>query len=233
MMMFCGQSNPLWHWAAGKYPGKVGMLLGPSYFGKQVIRDWMPYVLDNDAFTRRHDWSEDDWFDMLWKIPSQPIQPEWVIVPDVVGDPLATRKNWDRYAPKANGYAKAMAYVVQPGSKPEDVPENADIVFVGGGTPWRFQTIEMWANEFPRVHLGAVNQIEMVWRCDALGVESVDGTGWFRDPSRMDKLPALRKWIEGDRGTVQYELQMHNAQDNRQSEANPVNPLVEGGADCE
>lgn len=31
--------------------------------------------------------------------------------------------------------------------------------------------------------------------CLRLGCESVDGTGWFRDPSRKDKLPFIEKVI--------------------------------------
>ena len=44
-----------------------------------------------------------------------------------------------------------------------------------------------------------VNAPEMIEACERLGCESIDGTGWFRDPSRQDKLPALERFIEGHR----------------------------------
>lgn len=68
MMLMCGQSNQLWHWAAGRYPGRVGMILGPSYFKKQAIRFWMPYALDNDAYgawANKKPWNEKAWREML------------------------------------------------------------------------------------------------------------------------------------------------------------------------
>lgn len=197
MMMLLGQTNALWHYAAGRYPGKVGVLLGPSHYSKTLIRPWIPYALDNDAFIHRRDWSFEAWAGMIRKVRTRPIPPIWALIPDVVGDPAATRRNWDRYKGEAEGLTRA--YAVQPGATPRDVPKDADVVFVGGGTSWRFRTAADWARHFPRVHVGAVNNIGLVWALDDLGIESVDGTGWFRDPSRADKLPALQDWIEGRR----------------------------------
>ncbi len=202
MMMLAGQSNPLWHYAAGKHPGKVGLLLGPSYFRKQAIREWLPFALDNDAFTawiKGTAWSEEAWLEMMaWsKLVGQ--KPIWALVPDVVADREATLENWSKYA----GIVKAMryhaAFAVQDDMTPADIPNGADVVFVGGTDAFKWRTLPMWLGAHPRIHVGRVNNINMVWRCQDLGVESVDGTGWFKDPSRQDKLPALRRWIEGER----------------------------------
>lgn len=43
---------------------------------------------------------------------------------------------------------------------------------------------------------------EMFEACEQLGCESIDGTGWFKDPSRQDKLPAVQRFIEGHRNTT-------------------------------
>lgn len=202
MMMMAGQSNPTWHYAAGKWPGKAGLLLGPSYFKKQALRPWLPYALDNDAFTawqQKKEWSEPAWREMLRWARMTGYKPMWAIVPDVVADKQATLDNWKRYAPAVDEIGWPKAFAVQDGMTPDDVPETASIVFVGGSDSFKWRTVKTWASNFRRVHVGRVNNIEKVWLCQDLGIESVDGTGWFKDPSREDKLPALLGWFENQR----------------------------------
>ena len=47
----------------------------------------------------------------------------------------------------------------------------------------------MWANAFPRVHVGRVNTLTKLLSCERLNVESVDGTHWFR-------FRAPEEWME-------------------------------------
>ena len=82
---------------------------------------------------------------------------------------------------------------------PEDVPSDADVVFVGGSDEWKFPNLRVWTSNFPRVHCARVNSQQKIEMCEKLGCESVDGTGWFRDPSRNDKIPMLERFIEGHR----------------------------------
>ena len=205
MRMLCGQSNPLWHYAAGKWPEKVGLLFGPSYFKKQSLREWLPYALDNDAFTLRENWSEAKWLEMLELARMNRFKPQWILVPDKVSSREETLERWKRYSPIASGYGWPLAFAVQDGMTPDDVPANAQIVFVGGSTAWKWNNLPLWL-DFPRVHVGRVNAIERVWQCEDAGIESVDGTGWFRDPTREDKLPALREWFENQRRAEQVQL---------------------------
>jgi len=206
MLMLCGQSNALWHYAAGKWPNKVGLLLGPSYYKKTPVRPWMPYVLDNDAFTLRENWSEVKWREMLGWARLQSHKPAWVLVPDVVGSKDGTLERWSRYEKEASACGWPLAFAVQDGMTTDDVPASADVVFIGGTDSFKWRTVEKWVVSFPRVHVGRVNSIERVWQCDDLGVESVDGTGWFRDPTREDKLPALECWLAGIRNNKQIKL---------------------------
>ena len=202
MMILAGQSNPLWHYAAGRWPGKVGLLLGPAYFRKQAIRPWLTYVLDNDAFSawsNGTEWNHAAWTEMLKRAMLNKHKPAWVLVPDVVADKTATLASWQRHAPEAASYSWPLAFAVQDGMTPDDVPEGAQVVFVGGTTEWKWQNLPMWCASFSRVHVGRVNNIEKVYHCEDMGIESVDGTGWFKDPTREDKLPALLSWFEGER----------------------------------
>lgn len=200
-MLLCGQSNRVWHWAAGRWPGKVGLLLGPSYYKKTPIDPWMPFALDNDAFAAWRDgtpWSFDAWIEMLAGIRLlSPRKPLWILVPDSVGNMTRTLDWWALYKRDASAFGAPLAFAVQDGMLPHDVPKDADVVFVGGTDGWKFPNLEMWTESFPRVHCARVNSPEMFLRCRELGCESIDGTGWFRDPSRADKLPAVLRFLEG------------------------------------
>jgi hypothetical protein len=198
MMLMCGQSNQMWHWAAGRYPGRIGMLLGPSYFNKQAIRFWMPYALDNDAFTaysKGTKWSESAWLDMLKTAKTKRYHPRWILVPDVVGNRCATINNWTKYAPIAREFGWPLAFAVQDGMLPDNVPSDASIIFIGGSTSFKWRTLPMWAASFKRVHVGRVNSLKKIWVCEDYGVESCDGTGWFRDTSEGKRAQHIIQWL--------------------------------------
>ncbi len=209
MMILCGQSNRIWHYWSGKYPGSVGVLIGPSYGKKVPIDKWMPFALDNDAFTAWRDkkaWDYRAWVDMLQWVRLFRLKPMWAAVPDVVADREATLENWIKYASTIQRLGWPTAFCVQDGMTPDDVPHDADVVFVGGSDSWKFPNLPMWTTHFPRVHCARVNSPEMIEACDRLGCESVDGTGWFREPSRPDKVPAIERFIEGHRNQTPFAL---------------------------
>lgn len=198
MMLMCGQSNPVWHYWAGIYPGRVGVLVGPSYWRKLKMRKWMPYALDNDAyiaFSQKKEWSAPAWREMLQWAMMTGFKPIWCLVPDVVANRQATLDNWKIYALEASKYGWSLAFAVQDGMTPKDVPNEADVVFVGGTDAFKFRSLPIWVEHFQRVHVGRVNSIRDLEICDRLGAESVDGSGWFRDTSRM---AALELWMANE-----------------------------------
>ena len=201
-MFLMGQSNRIWHYWSGKFPGSVGVLVGPSYRRKVPIDKWMPFALDNDAYTCWRDqkpWDHAAWVSMLRWIRMTGLTPLWAAVPDVVADRTATLENWCRYSDEIIQLGWQAAFCVQDGMTPEDVPSDASVVFVGGTDRWKFPNLKLWTANFPRVHCARVNRPELFEACEALGCESIDGTGWFREPSRQDKVPALERFIEGFR----------------------------------
>jgi len=206
-------SSPTIHWMAGKHPGKLGWLVGPSARKKTKLRDWMPYALDNDAFsafTHGTEWDEHAWLELISWARMSIQKPMWAVVPDVVGDALKTIEKWFRFSPVVDAAKIKTAFAVQDGMDADDVPSNADVVFVGGTTAWKWRTAEMWCSTFPRVHIGRVNTLEKLWFCERIGAESVDGTGWFRDPSDETKIPKLIRWMEGDK-SMQCEMEFRRA----------------------
>lgn len=197
MIMFGANGNPTAYYLCGKHEGKIGMLMGPKTYIKP--RSWMPFALDNDAwiaFKDESEWNEAKWLEFLSKVKASGHKPLWCAVPDVVENPEATLENWEKYHPVVLTLRFPLAFVVQDGHMPNDVPKLAEVVFVGGSTGWKYRTLKMWTDNFPRVHVGRVNETRRFDLLEKLGVESCDGSGWFRDTDEGRRIRHLRGWFE-------------------------------------
>lgn len=181
------QTGTLFGWLCGQYPGLVGNLFSTD--GKFTPWQFAPYALDNGAFpawVNKRDWNETAWLKLLDRVAACPMQPEWVLVPDVVADKERTLESWYKYAPMLyeRGF-NSLAFAAQDGMLPNDVPVAADWVFVGGTTPWKWATLNMWCESGYPVHVGRVNEFSQLMRCYEAGAKSTDGTGWFRGDNRQ------------------------------------------------
>lgn len=167
---------------AGKYPGKIGHLFSPG--AHRGPYEFCEFSLDNGAFGPKG-FNFEQWLKLLeWaKLSGQ--KPRWVLVPDVVGDRDGTLARWREYAPRAACYGWPLAFALQDGMKERDVPQNAEVVFVGGTTFWKWSTVASWCKSFHRVHVGRVNVYRRLWQCHDAGAESVDGTGWMRGDQKQ------------------------------------------------
>lgn len=134
---------------------------------------------------------------MLASVRAQGLAPRWVLVPDVVADRAATLEKWRQYAPVAARYGWPLAIAVQDGMTPADIPGNADVIFIGGTTEWKWRSLPMWASTGMRVHVGRVNEVERLEICERWRVESVDGTGWMRGTENGRQAQALVQWLAG------------------------------------
>ena len=163
----------------GKFPERLGHLhsVERPFLPKQNF----PWALDNGVFgawSKGEAWSEEPLYRYLDKYASH--RPEWVVVPDWVGDRERTLELWGEHVSAIAAFGVPLAFAVQDGMTPEDVPAAADLVFVGGTTSWKWRNLKMWTKNFPRVHVGRVNTYDLLWRADRAGAESCDGTGFFR-----------------------------------------------------
>jgi len=201
-------SSPAIHYWAGRY-GEVAWLMGPKGFPKCRLRHWLPYALDNDvygAWAEKRKWDEVEYFEGLDRIKMHQQQPMWAAVPDSVGDKGTTLEMWERYSEKVGEYGWPLTFVVQDGMTIEDIPTDADVIFVGGTTTWKWRYLNMWTESDKRVHVGRVNSLRRVWLCHDLGVESVDGTGWFRDGDDAERLLKLESYFKRERAPQTMEL---------------------------
>lgn len=169
----------------------------------------MPYALDNDIYacwSQDQTWSEDDYFKGLDQIVMEKHQPMWAAVPDAIGDRDTTLKRWDKYADRISKYNWPMAIVVQDGMTTNDIPNEADMIFVGGSTEWKWRNLNAWFECGKRVHVGRVNSMHRLWLCHDLGVESIDGTGWFRDGDDNKRLLRIEDYFKRERPAETMEL---------------------------
>lgn len=158
------------------HPGRVGHLYSPG--GQIGPFPFMPYALDNGAFSG---FNEAEWSRLLMWSAMSGQRPLWCAVPDVVQDREGTLENWPRYAPMAKRYGFKLAFVAQDRMTFDDVPDEADMVFIGGGDEWKDAAIGPWCRAFPgRVHVGRVNGWPRLLACHNAGAVSVDGTGWLK-----------------------------------------------------
>jgi hypothetical protein len=180
---------------AGKFPGSIGHLYSPG--SQRGPFEFCPYALDNGVFAKGDKWKASDWLKMLeWaKLSGQ--SPLWNLVPDTVADRDATLKKWAEFSPLARKYGWPLAFAAQDGMRPSDVPGDAEVVFVGGSTEWKWSTFRSWCDAFPRVHIGRVNSYHRLLDCERAGAKSIDGTGWTRGDQRQ--------W----RGLVSYLEEVH------------------------
>ena len=173
------------HYLQGLY-GNLGLLMPPD--GLRGPYPHLPYALDNGAYGCHLRGEEFKWEQFMHAVEwaNQAVQkPRWIVVPDVVGDAETTLRLWNRWSEilRSDASGIPLALAVQDGMEPQDVSKlenQPDVIFIGGSTEWKEYSLESWTSHFPKVHVGRINGLRMLNRCEKAGAESCDGTGWFR-----------------------------------------------------
>jgi hypothetical protein len=196
IVMPANSTGWLWHCLA-RETGRIGHLYSPG--AERGPWPWFPYALDNGAFAAWDSkknlwdetrWSVDAWRRLIFWAEARQQKPRWAIVPDVPGNAEATLERFDRFANEVP-FLKALA--VQDGMTVEQARAlNPDVIAIGGTTGWKWETVEMWAAEFERVHVLRCNSPDKLDYLEQLGVESCDGTGWNRGDRTQTE--GLERW---------------------------------------
>ena len=189
------------YWA-GKYPGSMGHLYSPGGLKKQPYGEWLPYALDNGAWSAHlsgKPWDPDAWRNHLMTAALSGQDPIWAVVPDVVGNMRRTLEMWNNYAAEVARYSWPLAFAAQDGMEPSDVPDTAAVVFLGGSTNWKLANIDKWGASFPgRLHVARVTTYKRLRICQRAGAVSCDGTGWGR--ARGAQYADLHRYIREEWG---------------------------------
>lgn len=205
IVMPANHASMLLGYIAGKYPGRLGWIQSPDHW--KTPPEWMPYAFDNGAFPiweKGQEWKEGPFYARCEMIIGQKHKPLWIAVPDVVASRDGTICAWNRHHERVAAYDCPLAFVVQDKMKIDDVPKEAEVVFVGGTTDWKWKNLKMWTENFPHVHVGRANTERMLWMAHEAGAKSCDGTGWFRDPDRHQGL--LNYLEQSTNGKLQTEF---------------------------
>lgn len=170
----------------------LGLLVTPDSSLHRQIDRYRWWAADNGCFNRGDQFDPDNWMAWLTRLA----QPEvkgfdglpatntclFAVLPDEVGDPVATWRRSSRYVDdvKALGYAVALA--AQDGLTIDTCPwDEFDCLFIGGSTEWKLseQAIRLGREARDRgkwTHVGRVNsETRMEW-CATAGFDSADGT---------------------------------------------------------
>lgn len=173
-----------------QYPDRIALLLNPQCIRPHHFN--YRYAIDNSAFKR---FDEKQFFKMIDESKKYK-PPIFVVCPDVVGCHDRTKALWSHYFPILQHYGYPIAFVAQDGCSPEFIPSEADWIFVGGLDPWKMDNVHRFVGIGKPVHVGRVNSLSRLQRCEELGVDSVDGTGWMR--ARDKKHYDLLEWFSGE-----------------------------------
>lgn len=170
------------------YPHYWGIISTPSRWSKRITpgRWW---CADNEAFTKKFD--EGRFFD--WLAIMRHYQPTclFVVCPDVVADPIETRRLFDFYSPKIRELGYRVAFSCQDGQENLSFPD-FDALFVGGSTEWKLSTAAddciRYAQSIGKwVHVGRVNSQRRIRHFQQINVDSVDGTSVCFAPNKNVK----------------------------------------------
>lgn len=165
-----------------------------------------PWVMDNGAFEAYKNgtpWDMDQFDAVVERLTKvQPCKrPAWALTPDMVAHPASLA--WSvGYRKKRLPDCLNWYLAIQDGMEFAHV-ENAlatarfDGLFIGGSTDWKNQRAAEWcmwgkAHKLP-VHIGRVNGWKRLQWAVNIGADSVDGTGWTRDPRWIEYLKDLPK----------------------------------------
>ena len=171
---------------------RLGWLYNALTDAGRMILPEMPWALDCGTFpawSKGECWRHRAFYDGMDRLHPRWLsamhRPRFVVVPDWPTDRERTLRRWAAHAPRVQRYGLPLAFAVQDGMTPADVPPEAEVVFVGGSTEWKWRTVPTWCAAFPRVHVGRVNSYSALRTAAEAGAESCDGTGWFRGDQRQ------------------------------------------------
>ncbi|HYF00309.1 MAG TPA: hypothetical protein VEJ18_15410 [Planctomycetota bacterium] len=164
-----------------------------------------PWVFDNGAFA---DWKNGQPFDRrqfgrcLDKLLTlQPCRrPAWCVVPDKVADAssLGYSVGWRKDLPdELRWFLAIQDGMTAAGVETALASARFDGLFIGGSSAWKNENAVRWVafgheRGLP-VHLGRVNGWKRLQWAVTIGADSVDGTGWTRDPRWLAYLQDLPK----------------------------------------
>jgi hypothetical protein len=149
---------------------------------------WRPegfcYALDSGAWTYHQAGQPFDfgrYFDLIRELGPGA---DWAVLPDVVGDPVETRRLAEEWAPIVSRVCPVLM-AIQDGAMESDFEGlPIDGLFLGGSTEYKVGNAVRWGT-YARArrlyyHVGRVNTAKRISLCQYAGADSADGTSATR-----------------------------------------------------
>jgi hypothetical protein len=198
--------------AAAAADRPIGLLIQPGTrsYVKHLDR-YQGFAVDNGCFSPASYVGDDAWLEWVDTLPRDGCL--FVVIPDVVCDPVATWARFQALAPLVRAMGFPVALAAQDGieSMPGlyDMLDAADVVFIGGSTEWKESAAAMAvAAEAKalgkRVHMGRVNSGRRYRLAAAHDIDTVDGTFLAFGPSV--NLPRLCSWLDDNAAATQLAM---------------------------
>ncbi len=175
-----------------KSSGRFGILVTPAY--PKPPRNGLPFAIDNgayDAYMRGEKFDAGALYRTLRGCRTS--QARWLVCPDKVADEDSLQFSlwWER---RLRG-EWPLLLAVQDGMTPNRVEQNLGRffgLFIGGTMDWKVQTGDQWAalarEHNMHLHVGRVNTINRYHWAEAIGANSIDGSGFTRWTWMLDEL---------------------------------------------
>lgn len=185
----------------------IGCITQPDQGNVVFPEDWR-VIADNGCFSDK--WDDRRWWAWLTNLPRSI---EWAVCPDVFdpdGGPChdATLERWHHWSPRMRVAGFTPAFVCQVGATPDNVPDDAEVLFLGGTDDFKLghgaERICMAHAGSRWIHMGRVNSGRRFRLARQMGCDSADGTCLTIDPTGNSE--RLLRWIaEGEQAPSFFE----------------------------
>lgn len=182
---------------------KIGAVAYQRYFGQltcyrsgnTIIAEW--WAMDNRAFVGFESEPFTRYLERRCDIPGC----LFVVAPDVVGNAQATLQQFTYWQSVIRAYGYPVALAAQDGLESLPIPwSDFDALFIGGSTAWKLsisaaRIVGEAKQRGKWVHMGRVNSIRRLRYAQAIGCDSVDGSGYNIEPAKViQHLPILQTY---------------------------------------
>lgn len=191
--------------AVARVRADLGLMCQPGNSYHLQIHRYPAFACDNGCYGNHFD--PDKWRRLLDRAAAWGDRCLFAVVPDrfdptdLHGNNAATLDLWPRWVHEVKDRGLRAAFVCQNDSTPDDVPYEADAVFIGGDTQWKLSRWA-WAQVAAGkargrwAHVGRVNT-ELRWATVSIfGADSADGTLIKHGP-RAAMLAQLNRMLDG------------------------------------
>jgi hypothetical protein len=184
-------------------PHKLGHLITPNTGNDPLalVQTGRQLAVDNAAFSG---FNHRAFMALVNHLQAHDVWYDWLAVPDVVGNALATLWLFHEYLGlvlDADPDRWPVAFIGQDGAEDldlDDVWGCASCWFIGGSTEWKLSAAAADLVQEARrrglwVHMGRVNTFGRLQYAYEIGCDSIDGTGVSKWPEV--NLPILLRWL--------------------------------------